>query len=168
MIDDNRLFASLYTDEDVTSRLAILVRQRGFDARSAHEADMIGQPDEAQLVYAATHRMVLFSFNQRDYVQIARQWAAKDHNHAGILLSDQFARQQLGELLRRVLKLALWDFAWSGCRTPQLVGGITQETRTSSRVRYVRHANSQRPLKFMNTVPADEMTNTVRYLSEFK
>jgi hypothetical protein len=65
------------------------------------------------------------SLNQRDYVQIARQWAAERRNHAGILLSDQFARQQLGELLRRVLK-------------------------------------------FMNTVPADEMLNTVRYLSEFK
>ncbi len=125
MTDDNRLFASLYTDEDVTSRLAILVRQRGFDARSAQEADMIEQPDEAHLAYATTHRMVLLSFNQRDYVQIAQQWTAKGRNHAGILLSDQFTRQQLGELLRRVLR-------------------------------------------FMNTVPADEMINTVRYLSEFK
>ena len=48
--------------------------------------------------------MVLLSFNQRDYVQIARQWTAKGHDHAGILLSDQFTRQQLGELLRRVLR----------------------------------------------------------------
>jgi len=47
---------------------------------------------------------------------------------------------------RRVLLGALWDFAWSGCRTPQLVGGDTRKTRTSSGLRYATHANSQRPL----------------------
>jgi len=42
-------------------------------------------------------------------------------------------------------RTALWDFAWSRCRTPQLVGGDTRRTRTSSGVRYTTHANSQRP-----------------------
>jgi predicted nuclease of predicted toxin-antitoxin system len=119
------LFVSLYTDEDVSDRLAALVRQRGYNAHSAREADMIEQPDEAQLVYAATHGMVLLTFNQKDYVSLARQWAAQGRKHSGILLSNQFSRRELGELLRRVLK-------------------------------------------FFNTVPPDEMLNTVRFLSEFK
>ncbi len=86
---------------------------------------MIEQSDEAHLVYAATHSMVLLTFNQRDYVLMARRWAAEGRSHAGILLSDQFTRRQLGELLRRVLR-------------------------------------------FLNTAPVGEMTNTVRYLSEFR
>jgi len=125
MPDNESLFASLYTDEDVTDHLAILVRQRGFNVRSACEADLIEQPDEMHLAYAATHGMVLLTFNQRDYILMARRWAAEGRRHAGILLSDQFTRRQLGELLRRVLR-------------------------------------------FLNTVPADEMINTVRYLSEFR
>ena len=104
MSENGPLFASLYTDEDVTDRLAVLIRQRGFSARSAREAGMIGQPDEANLAYAATHGLVLLTFNQRDYVLIARRWAAEGRRHAGVLLSDQFTRRQLGELLHRVLK----------------------------------------------------------------
>jgi ribosomal protein L27 len=125
MSENESLFASLYTDEDVTDQLAILVRQRGFIAHSAREVGLLEQPDEAHLTYAATHGMVLLTFNQRDYVLIAQQWAKEGRTHAGILLSDQFSRRQLGELLRRVLK-------------------------------------------FLNIVPADEMIDTVRFLSEFR
>ncbi|MFQ6099948.1 MAG: DUF5615 family PIN-like protein [Anaerolineae bacterium] len=124
MPENESLFASLYTD-DVTDRLAILVRQRGFNALSAREAGLIEQAEETHLIYAATHGMVLLTFNQRDYVLMAQRWAAEGRRHAGILLSDQFTRRQLGELLRRVLK-------------------------------------------FLNTVPAEEMINVVRYLSEFR
>jgi len=119
------LFISLYTDEDVTSQLAALLRQRGFEAQSAAEVDMFQQPDEAHLTYATEHSMVLFSFNVRDCMILAQNWLDENRTHAGILLSDQFTRRQMGELLRRMLK-------------------------------------------FLNTVPADEMVNTVRYLSEFK
>lgn len=119
------LFASLYTDEDVTSQLAVLIRQRGFKAHSAYEVGMMEQLDEAHLIYAATHDMVLLTFNERDYVLLAQQWVAEGRQHAGILLSDQFTRRQLGELLRRVLR-------------------------------------------FLNTVSADEMVNTIRYLTEFR
>jgi hypothetical protein len=125
MPEQESLFTSLYTDEDVTDQLAALVRQRGFNARSAYEAGMIEQPDEAHLIYATTHNMVLLTFNERDYLLLAQQWAVEGRYHGGILLSDQFTRRQLGELLRRVLRL-------------------------------------------LNTVSADEMINSIRYLTEFR
>ena len=98
------LFVALYIDEDVTYQLAVLLRQRGFAAQSAVEAGMLQQSDETQLSYAAANNMVLFSFNVRDYVILAQKWAAENRTHKGILLSNQFARRQLGELLRQVLK----------------------------------------------------------------
>jgi predicted nuclease of predicted toxin-antitoxin system len=119
------LFASLYTDEDVMPQLAALVRQRGFQAQSAYEVDHLAWPDEDHLAYAARTGMVLLTFNQHDFALIARRWASQNRSHAGILLSDQFSRPRLGELLRRVLR-------------------------------------------FLNTVTADEMLNSVRYLSEFR
>jgi predicted nuclease of predicted toxin-antitoxin system len=125
MRDAESLSATLYTDEDVTAQLAPLIRQRDFGAISACEAGLVGVPDEQQLIYAAEHGRVLLTFNQRDFVLLARQWAAEGRPHAGILLSDQFSRQQFGELLRRVLR-------------------------------------------FLNTVPADEMVSAVRFLSEFR
>jgi hypothetical protein len=43
------------------------------------------------------------------------------------------------------ITMALWDFAGSGGRTLQLVGSAAQRPRTSSGLRYVVPANSQRP-----------------------
>lgn len=104
MRDDTPLFALLFIDEDVTAQLAVLVRQRGFDVVSASEVGLIGRPDEEQLAYAAAHDRVLLTFNQRDFIVIARRWASEGRQHAGLLFSDQFTRQKLGELLRRVLR----------------------------------------------------------------
>ena len=101
---EESLFIALYTDEDVTARLTVLLRQRGVEAISAAEAGMTGQADEVNLLYATAHRMVLFSFNVRDYVLLARQWALENRQHTGILLSDQYTRHQMGELLHRLLR----------------------------------------------------------------
>ena len=125
MREDAVLYASLYIDEDVTAQLAVLVRQRGFQAASALEVGLAGQSDDEQLAYAAAHGMVLLTFNQHDFILVAKRWSAEGRQHAGILLSDQFTRQQFGELLRHVLS-------------------------------------------FLNTVSAEEMLKTVRYLSDFR
>jgi hypothetical protein len=42
MAGSNRLFIFLYTDEDVTDRLALLLRERGYEAESAQEAGTTG------------------------------------------------------------------------------------------------------------------------------
>ena len=57
---ETRLFASLYIDEDITSRLTPALRQRGFEAVAAHEAGLQADDDELHLTYAAEHGMILF------------------------------------------------------------------------------------------------------------
>jgi len=44
---ETRLFASLYIDEDITSRLAPALRQRGFEAIAAHEAGLKADDDDS-------------------------------------------------------------------------------------------------------------------------
>jgi predicted nuclease of predicted toxin-antitoxin system len=105
MVERDRLFVSLYLDEDVTPQLAALIRQRGFAATSAHEVGMIERPDEEHLVYATEHGWALLGYNQRDYLALAKRWAMSSREHTGIILSDQFSLRQLGELLRRILIL---------------------------------------------------------------
>ena len=60
-------------------------------------------PDEDHLTYAASQNRTLFTFNEADYVKLARKWAEEGRSHAGILISDQFSLRQIGELLRRML-----------------------------------------------------------------
>jgi len=49
--DPQRLFAAIYTDEDVGSHPAPALRRRGYEAQSAVEADNLKNSDEAQLTY---------------------------------------------------------------------------------------------------------------------
>ncbi len=83
---------------------------------SAAEAGMTGQADEANFLYATAHGMVLFSFNVRDYVLLAKQWAQEGRQHAGGLLSDQYTRHQLGEVLHRLLQL------WNTIPASEMIG----------------------------------------------
>ncbi len=100
---ENPLFVSLYLDEDVSGQLASLIRQRGFQVVSAIELGRIEIPDEDHLAFAASHQLTLFTYNEADYIKLARKWAKEGYTHAGILISDQFSLRQIGELLRRML-----------------------------------------------------------------
>jgi len=45
----------LYIDEDLSDRIAVALRSKGFDAISAHEVNMRGKTDKEQLEYAIQH-----------------------------------------------------------------------------------------------------------------
>jgi Domain of unknown function (DUF5615) len=100
-----RLFAALYTDEDVTIDLAPALRRRGYTAQSVAEAGHWGLSDEAQLIFAAERKMALLTYNAQDFIPLARAWYHSGREHTGIVLSEQMSQRRLGELLRRVLQL---------------------------------------------------------------
>src|SRR5947199_10375212 len=82
MTGASRLFISLYTDEDVTDRLAQLLRQRGYEAKSALEAGTVGFTDEEQLVFAASRGWAVLTYNRRDFSALARHWQDAGREHA--------------------------------------------------------------------------------------
>jgi|SRR3954467_5533546 len=104
MAETDRLFIFLYTDEDVTDRLALLLRERGYEAESALEVGTAGLTDEQQLSFAANRGWTLLTYNRRDFVVLAKQWQDAGQSHAGIILSHQFSNRQTGELLRQVCR----------------------------------------------------------------
>jgi hypothetical protein len=100
-----RLFAALYTDEDVSPNLAPALRRRGYTEQSAIEASNIGVSDEAQLAYATEKGMALLTYNIQHFLPLAEAWYLNGQEHAGLILSEQFSQRQFGELLQRVLRL---------------------------------------------------------------
>ena len=100
---DEQLFVSIYTDEDVTDRLAELLREHGFIAATTAEWGMMGATDEEQLRVATERGHAILTFNRDDFVALARQWIEEDREHAGIVISEQLGRRRLGELARMVL-----------------------------------------------------------------
>ncbi len=95
----------LYIDEDSMNRALVNgLKARNIDVTTAFEANMIEQPDEAQLDYAASEGRVLYSFNVGDFYQLHTLYLSSGKTHPGIVLGPQ-QLFSVGEQLRRLLKL---------------------------------------------------------------
>lgn len=91
----------LYIDEDLSDRVAVALRSRGFDAISAHEVDMRGKTDKEQLDYAIKHNRIILTRNIKHFVNLQREYYKEGLSHNGILVTDYLP---LKELIRRLTK----------------------------------------------------------------
>ena len=91
----------LYIDEDLTDRLAVALRSRGYDAVSAHEVDMRGKTDREQLDFASRNSRVILTRNIKHFVGLQREYYKLGLMHKGILVTDYLP---LKELMRRITR----------------------------------------------------------------
>ena len=78
----------LYLDENLSPRIAELLRARGLDATSAHETGNTQLTDAAQLRYATDQARAIVTCDVADFVALATEMIAA---HAGIaLVSPRF------------------------------------------------------------------------------
>jgi|SRR6185436_19175108 len=103
--EDEQLSIYLYTDEDITDLLAVLLQERGYGADSAMGAGSAGFSDEDQLAFATSRRWTILTSNRDDFIELARCWYEAGREHAGIVITQQFSRREIGEILRQVCNL---------------------------------------------------------------
>ncbi|WRH64998.1 MAG: DUF5615 family PIN-like protein [Planktothrix sp. GU0601_MAG3] len=84
-----KLFATLYTDEDVSVLVATLLRSRGFNVTTSLEQGMLGKSDQDQLIYTAKSDRCLLTHNRVDFEQLHLEYIAKKRNHSGIIIVPQ-------------------------------------------------------------------------------
>ncbi len=96
----NRLFISLYLDEDVDILVADLLRARGFSAQTTREAGNLHATDAEQLAFAATNQLTLLTHNRADFEALHAQFHTANRNHAGIIIAT---RRLPYEVVRRLL-----------------------------------------------------------------
>ncbi|MBI5304300.1 MAG: DUF5615 family PIN-like protein [Chloroflexi bacterium] len=86
--------------------MAEAIRQRGLAAQSAAEAGLLDADDPVHLAYASECGMALLTYDARDFLPLAKQYANEGKPHASIIISaEQFSRRRFGEFLRQVLRL---------------------------------------------------------------
>jgi len=89
----------LYIDEDLTNKLALVLRSRGYDVISSHEVNMTGKKDDEQLDYSTSRGRVILTRNTRHFVQLQRKYYDTGKQHSGILVTDDIG---FHEMLRRL------------------------------------------------------------------
>lgn len=107
---------SVALDEDVSHRLAGLLRFQGWDADSAKELGRLGLSDTRVLLAAAEHRQTLVTHNENDFrtlheawVTMRRLWGTEAERatgmpvtlsrHAGILIVPHLPERDLARIL---------------------------------------------------------------------
>lgn len=87
----------LYLDENLSPRIAEMLRARGLDATSVHEVGNAQLDDGAQLRYASREGRAIVTGNVAHFVLLARDAVATNTEHGGIILvpssfrTDEFA-----------------------------------------------------------------------------
>ena len=96
----------LYLDEDVIPLLARDLRDRGYEAVSAGEANNLGFSDRDQMDYACAHGRALLTHNRNDFLEIATEYATNQITYPGILYVPQVPYAQLLHRMLRFLSEA--------------------------------------------------------------
>lgn len=94
--------------------LARMLRDRGYDAISAHEGDALGLEDAVQLERATREGRLILTCNYHDFLPICEEWFRNGRSHAGVVISyRQHSRREIGALCRTVVAMieALTDEA---------------------------------------------------------
>lgn len=99
----DKLFIALYLDEDVSVKIADVLRKQGFDVKTAVEAKMLHADDPTQLSYAISQERAIVTHNRDDFRNLAISYFEKGHHHYGIIVAVRRPTHDIVRRLRRIL-----------------------------------------------------------------
>ncbi len=82
------IFAALYTDEDMSALVAVLLRSRGLDVTTVPEQATLGRTDREQLKFATSLGRCILTHNRVDFERLHLEYV-EDKQHSGIIVVPQ-------------------------------------------------------------------------------
>ena len=100
-------FVPILVDECVPYRVAVWLRDTGYEASHVTEVGRRGHPDHSQLEYAADKGMLLLTYNVADFLELDAEWRMTGKFHAGILLANDSTYQRYPRALVNDIRATL-------------------------------------------------------------
>lgn len=91
------IFASLYTDEDMSALVATLLRSRGLDVTTVPEQTTLGKTDSEQLEFATSISRCIVTHNRVDFERLHLQFIEEDREHCGIIVVPQKSAYEVAQ-----------------------------------------------------------------------
>ncbi len=75
-----------YLDEDLSPKIAEILRQAGIDTTCAHDVGMLQASDLDQIEYASSQERCLVTRNRNDFIKLTVQFFNESRPNFGVLI----------------------------------------------------------------------------------
>lgn len=97
-----------YLDEDLSPKIAVILKKYGVDAISAHDVGMTQVSDLEQLEYAAAHARCLVTRNRNDFTALTVHFFNEHRRHFGlVIVPHSFPGDRFNLIAKALAKHAL-------------------------------------------------------------
>ncbi len=94
----------LYLDEDLSPKIAELLRKQGIDCVSAHDIGMLEASDLEQLELASRQKRCLVTKNRNDFIRLTVQFFNDQLPHQGVLIIPSSVQGDRFSFIAKILK----------------------------------------------------------------
>lgn len=98
-----KLFISLYLDEDVSVKIAANLRNRGFDVLHAVDSKMLSAGDEEQLNKAVIEQRTFLTHNKKHFCILHEEYIVSRKKHFGIIVASR--KRNSFETIKKLLDI---------------------------------------------------------------
>lgn len=94
----------IYLNENLSRKIAIALREYGYDVISSDEAEMNQADDEAQFVFAIEHERTIVTNNFRDFIELYQKYEKNKKLHYGIIFTTKCSISAMIKRLRNLIE----------------------------------------------------------------